>query len=106
MGILLILIKLSESGYVGYGKDDYHHHSVASSYMHFHGPVEGEEHEIQVPHVELLYDHGSHKNHLHQGHVKGHTFDYKAHPKYEYSYGVKDSHTGDFHSQKEHRDGK
>ncbi|CAH0557235.1 unnamed protein product [Brassicogethes aeneus] len=31
--------------------------------------------------------------------------DYYAHPKYEYSYGVKDGHTGDHKSQHEERDG-
>jgi hypothetical protein len=29
----------------------------------------------------------------------------KAHPKYAYNYGVKDSHTGDVKSQQEVRDG-
>ncbi|XP_046980346.1 cuticle protein 19-like isoform X1 [Schistocerca americana] len=28
-----------------------------------------------------------------------------AYPKYEFEYGVSDGHTGDHHSQKEHRDG-
>ncbi|KAJ8918352.1 hypothetical protein NQ315_008046 [Exocentrus adspersus] len=34
-----------------------------------------------------------------------HNVDYYAHPKYEYSYGVSDPHTGDNKSQKEIRDG-
>ena len=29
----------------------------------------------------------------------------KAHPKYEYKYGVEDSHTGDYKDQQEERDG-
>ncbi|KAJ8966928.1 hypothetical protein NQ314_003223 [Rhamnusium bicolor] len=34
-----------------------------------------------------------------------HDVDYYAHPKYEYSYGVQDPHTGDHKSQHEERDG-
>ncbi|CAH0557234.1 unnamed protein product [Brassicogethes aeneus] len=34
-----------------------------------------------------------------------HDVDYYAHPKYEYSYGVQDAHTGDHKSQHEERDG-
>ncbi|KAJ8968023.1 hypothetical protein NQ317_005455 [Molorchus minor] len=34
-----------------------------------------------------------------------HNIDYYAHPKYEFSYGVKDPHTGDHKSQHEERDG-
>jgi hypothetical protein len=37
--------------------------------------------------------------HGHQHH------DYKAYPKYKYSYGVEDHHTKDRHGQKEYRDG-
>ncbi|XP_060518447.1 cuticle protein 19.8-like [Cylas formicarius] len=33
------------------------------------------------------------------------TFDYFAHPKYEFKYGVEDFHTGDYKSQEETRDG-
>jgi hypothetical protein len=61
----------------------------AHSFAHFHGPVEGPGHEVTV-----------HDKHGH------HTYDYVAHPKYEFSYGVEDHHTGDYHGQKEHRDGK
>ncbi|XP_011495039.1 PREDICTED: cuticle protein-like, partial [Ceratosolen solmsi marchali] len=61
----------------------------AHSFAHFHGPVEGPGHEITV-----------HDKHGH------HTYDYVAHPKYEFSYGVEDHHTGDYHGQKEQRDGK
>lgn len=61
----------------------------AHSFAHFHGPVEGPGHEISV-----------HDKHGH------HTVDYVAHPKYEFAYGVEDHHTGDFHGQMEHRDGK
>ena len=60
----------------------------ALSFAHFHGPVEGPGHEIVV-----TDKHGHH-------HV-----DYYAHPKYHFAYGVEDHHTGDFHGQKEHRDG-
>ncbi|XP_015601037.1 cuticle protein 19-like [Cephus cinctus] len=63
------------------------HH--AHSYQHHHGPVEGPAHEVQ-----FVDKHGHH-------HV-----DYVAHPKYGFAYGVEDHHTGDFKSQKEHRDGK
>lgn len=34
-----------------------------------------------------------------------HLFYPQDHPKYEFAYGVEDHHTGDFHSQKEVRDG-
>ncbi|XP_067205127.1 uncharacterized protein [Linepithema humile] len=88
---------------------DHHHASVASSYMHFHGPVQGPEYEVKVPHV--VVDHFSEHNYLHgtqeheHRHQDGYTVDYVAHPKYEFSYGVEDHHTGDFHGQKESRDG-
>lgn len=35
-----------------------------------------------------------------------HHEDYVAHPHYAFSYGVEDRHTGDYHGQKEERDGK
>ncbi|XP_034951319.1 cuticle protein-like [Chelonus insularis] len=60
----------------------------AHSFAHFHGPVEGPGHEVVV-HDKHGYHHG----------------DYIAHPKYEFAYGIEDHHTGDYHSQKEHRDG-
>lgn len=60
----------------------------AHSFQHFHGPVEG--HHQAVQYVDKY------------GH---HHVDYVAHPKYSYAYGVEDHHTGDFHGQKEHRDG-
>ncbi|XP_076545979.1 adult-specific cuticular protein ACP-22-like [Osmia lignaria lignaria] len=60
----------------------------AHSFAHFHGPVEGPAEEITF--------HGKH----------GYHHGYVAHPKYDFSYGVQDHHTGDHHSQKEHRDGK
>ncbi|XP_049840704.1 cuticle protein 8-like [Schistocerca gregaria] len=41
----------------------------------------------------------------HPVHIGGHAVDYVAYPKYEFEYGVSDGHTGDHHSQKEHRDG-
>ncbi|XP_046742263.1 cuticle protein 19-like [Diprion similis] len=61
----------------------------AHSHQHFHGPVVGPHHEVSWK--------GKHGHH----HV-----DYVAHPKYDFGYGVEDHHTKDFHSQKEHRDGK
>lgn len=81
----------------------HHHVSVASSYMHFHGPVEGPQFEVKVPYV--LAHHGGH-NHLlgqdHEGgehqHTHGYTLDYVAHPKYEFAYGVEDHHTGKIYS--------
>lgn len=105
----------SADGFVPYHSvpqdDNYHHAPVASSYMHFHGPVEGHEYEVKVPYV--LPHHTEH-NGLQHGqeqdtehhHTQGYTLDYFANPKYEFSYGVEDHHTGDFHQQKEVRDGK
>ncbi|CAK9827641.1 Cuticle protein 8 [Anthophora retusa] len=61
----------------------------AHSFAHYHGPVEGPAKEVSL--------HGKHGHH-HIGYV--------AYPKYEFSYGVDDHHTGDHHGQKEHRDGK
>ncbi|XP_034172732.2 uncharacterized protein LOC117600853 [Osmia lignaria lignaria] len=75
---------------------------LASSYVQFHGPVEGPEFAVKVPY---MVHHGD-SNHLHgQEQQNGYTFDYVAHPKYEFSYGVEDEQSGDFHSQKESRDG-
>ncbi|XP_076659697.1 uncharacterized protein LOC143363006 [Halictus rubicundus] len=80
------------------GTAEQHQLSLASSYVQFHGPVEGPEYQVKVP---QQHDDG---NHLHgQGH--DYTVDYVAHPRYEFSYGVEDHHTGDFHTQKETRDG-
>ncbi|KOX74742.1 Cuticle protein 8 [Melipona quadrifasciata] len=77
------------------------HGSLANSYLQFHGPVEGPVFEVKVP-----YEDSS--NHLH-GHEQQqelpYALDYVAHPKYEFSYGVEDHQTGDFHAQKETRDG-
>lgn len=61
----------------------------AHSFQHFHGPVVGKAHEVTWE--------GKHGHHDH---------DYVAHPHYEFSYGVEDHHTGDYHGQKEHRDGR
>lgn len=79
------------------------HASLASSYVQFHGPVEGPEFEVKVAQAAHLGD----SNHLHGQEQRGHEYavDYVAHPKYEFSYGVQDHHTGDFHDQKETRDG-
>ncbi|XP_018051045.1 PREDICTED: uncharacterized protein LOC108688981 [Atta colombica] len=59
----------------------------AHSFQHFLGPVTGTEHEVS-----WNDDNGSHE-------------DYVAQPHYAFSYGVEDYHTGDYHGQKEHRDG-
>ncbi|KAG7197280.1 hypothetical protein KM043_018402 [Ampulex compressa] len=61
----------------------------AHSFQHFHGPVSGDDQELT-----WKDKHGHH----HQ--------DYVAQPQYEFAYGVEDHHTGDYHGQKEHRDGK
>ncbi|XP_019886710.2 histidine-rich glycoprotein [Ooceraea biroi] len=72
----------------GHGEGHHHHHH-AHSFHHFSGPVIGHHHEISWK--------DKHGHHHH---------DYKAYPKYKYSYGVEDHHTKDQHGQKEHRDGK
>lgn len=64
------------------------HDHPTHSYHHFFGPVAGH-------HEEIAWK-DKHGHHHH---------DYKAHPKYKYSYGVDDHHTKDHHGQKEHRDG-
>ncbi|XP_014467906.1 PREDICTED: uncharacterized histidine-rich protein DDB_G0274557-like [Dinoponera quadriceps] len=64
-----------------------HHH--AYSFHHFSGPVIGHHQEVSWK--------DKHGHHHH---------DYKAYPKYKYSYGVDDHHSKDQHGQKEHRDGK
>lgn len=91
--------------------------------MHFHGPVEGPGFEVKVPYViphHYEHHHEDHEHHHHHHedsndlsehhkHVEegflGHVTDYVAHPKYEFAYGIEDHHTGDFHGQKEVRDG-
>lgn len=103
----MTVINWASAGYVPLGHDPHHHLSVAHSFMHFHGPVEGPDFEVKVPyyapHSEHNYLHGDH--HDHQDHHDHYSMDYVAHPKYQFSYGVQDHHTGDFHGQKEHRDG-
>ncbi|XP_015593224.1 cuticle protein isoform X2 [Cephus cinctus] len=106
LNLVLWNIQWTRAGVISLGGESLEHNphvSPASSFMHFHGPVEGPEYEVKVPHVvhRNEYDHlhgQDHENH-------GYTFDYVAHPKYEFSYGVEDYHTGDFHAQKESRDG-
>ncbi|XP_076763038.1 uncharacterized protein LOC143430580 [Xylocopa sonorina] len=78
--------------------------SLASSYLQFHGPVEGPAIQVKVPYE---VDQEENSNHLHgqeQGEQR-HALDYVAHPRYEFAYGVEDHRTGDFHAQKERRDG-
>ncbi|XP_053973063.1 adult-specific cuticular protein ACP-22-like [Hylaeus volcanicus] len=84
-------------------EDAFHgrHASLVSSYVQFHGPVEGPDYEVKVPRAAEYHDDS---NHLH-GQEHNYAVDYVAHPKYEFSYGVEDQHTGDFHNQKEARDG-
>ncbi|XP_011494559.1 PREDICTED: adult-specific cuticular protein ACP-20-like [Ceratosolen solmsi marchali] len=62
---------------------------LAHSFQHFHGPVEGDDKEVA-----WVDKHGKH----HQ--------DFAAPAHYEFAYGVEDRRTGDYHGQKEHRDGK
>ncbi|XP_066585100.1 cuticle protein 7-like [Prorops nasuta] len=61
----------------------------AHSFQHFEGPVIGEAEKI------TWTDKHGHED-----------YDYVAHPHYEFAYGIEDHHTGDYHGQKEHRDGK
>ena len=61
----------------------------AHSFQHFHGPVNGEEREVI-----WVDEHGKKQR------------DYAAPAHYEFAYGVEDHNTGDYHGQKEHRDGK
>ncbi|XP_033208667.1 cuticle protein 7-like isoform X2 [Belonocnema kinseyi] len=60
----------------------------AHSFQHFDGPVQGDDHEV------TWVDKQGHNHH-----------DYEARPHYEFAYGVEDHHTGDYHGQKENRDG-
>ncbi|KAL0131480.1 hypothetical protein PUN28_002779 [Cardiocondyla obscurior] len=60
----------------------------AHSFQHFHGPVMGDEHEVNW---------GDDDDHHHE--------DYVGQPHYAFSYGVEDHHTGDYHGQKEYMDG-
>ncbi|CAK9806566.1 Cuticle protein 8 [Anthophora plagiata] len=106
--IALALGHRSHAGVISLEDETFHqqqdstkHGSIASSYLQFHGPVEGPAYRVKVP-----YDHKDTTNDLHgQEHDNGDSFDYVAHPKYEFSYGVEDHETGDFHAQKETRDG-
>ncbi|XP_033175191.1 uncharacterized protein LOC100747043 [Bombus impatiens] len=85
-------------------QDPVQHSSLANSYLQFHGPVEGPVFEVKVPYAENHED-SSNNLHGHEQQEHGYEFDYVAHPKYEFSYGVEDHQTGDFHAQKETRDG-
>ncbi|KAG9431175.1 adult-specific cuticular protein ACP-22 [Apis mellifera carnica] len=111
--IALALGHRSRGGVISLDGEDFHqqqdpeqHDSLATSYLQFHGPVEGPVYEVKVPYS---VNHGDNSNDLHgheqQGEEHGYSFDYVAHPKYEFSYGVEDHQTGDFHGQKERRDG-
>jgi hypothetical protein len=114
-----ILVGYARAGLLLYGKDGlcndfYNHHahhhevSVAKSFMHFQGPVEGPVYEIKVPYVDPRHylPHGEYPNAAHNLEHDDYVAEYIAHPKYEFSYSVEDHETGDFHSQKESRDGK
>ncbi|XP_011874260.1 PREDICTED: uncharacterized protein LOC105565568 [Vollenhovia emeryi] len=102
----LALVDRSIAGVIPLDSHD-HHVSVASSYMHFQGPVQGPEYEVKVPHVPVdhLGEHNYLQTHHEHRHHDGYTVDYVGKPKYEFSYGVEDHHTGDFHGQKESSDG-
>ncbi|XP_015173607.1 PREDICTED: uncharacterized protein LOC107064924 [Polistes dominula] len=80
--------------------------SLATSYIHFHGPVESPEYEVKVPYVVLKNEH-NYLSHGQNHHLEnqGYAIDYIAHPNYQFAYGVKDYQTGDFHEQKESRNG-
>lgn len=80
----IVILTVVALGRIEQGAAGHHAHSFA----HFYGPVEGPGHEVVT-----------HDKHGH------HNVDYVAHPKYEFAYGVEDHHTGDYHSQKEHRNG-
>ncbi|XP_014205645.1 histidine-rich glycoprotein-like [Copidosoma floridanum] len=84
-------VQLKEYGYEDEVSEERSHHDTkhkAHSFQHFHGPVHGH-------HAKITWkDKHGHKYH-----------DYRAHPKYKFSYGVKDHHTHDFHGHSEHRDG-
>lgn len=112
--IALALGHRSRGGVISLDGEDFHeqrdpeqHDSPATSYLQFHGPVEGPVYQVKVPYSVL--NHGDNSNDLHgheqQGEQHGYSFDYVAHPKYEFSYSVEDHRTGDFHGQKERRDG-
>lgn len=79
-----ILPILALSALLGREADAGHAHS----FQHFHGPVIGDDQEVTWA--------DKHGHHYHN---------YVAHPHYDFSYGVEDHHTGDFHKQKEVRDG-
>ncbi|CAL7939848.1 unnamed protein product [Xylocopa violacea] len=111
--IALALVHRSRAGVIPLEEELFHGQqdtarqgSLASSYLQFHGPVEGPAFQVKVPYEA---DHEESSNHLH-GHGQeqgehGYAVDYVAHPKYEFAYGVEDHRTGDFHAQKERRDG-
>ncbi|XP_058798533.1 cuticle protein 19-like [Phymastichus coffea] len=82
IGFLAITLLLAEKISSAEGGD-------AHSFQHFHGPVAGDDKEVN-----WVDTRGQH----HQ--------DYAAPAHYEFAYGVEDGHTGDYHGQKEHRDGK
>ncbi|XP_076173382.1 uncharacterized protein LOC143149698 [Ptiloglossa arizonensis] len=104
---------ISLEGEEAYQEEAFHGQggSLASSYVQFHGPVEGPEYEVKVPRAAEYNRHDDDNddaNHLHEQEQQPrheYTVDYVAHPKYEFSYGVEDRHTGDYHNQKETRDG-
>ncbi|XP_017756837.1 PREDICTED: sarcoplasmic reticulum histidine-rich calcium-binding protein-like [Eufriesea mexicana] len=89
---------------VGEHQDPLQHGSLASSYLQFHGPVEGPVYEVKVPYA-VTHEDNSNDLHGQEQQEQGYALDYVAHPKYEFSYGVEDHRTGDFHGQKETRDG-
>lgn len=95
----------AEGEAVGEQQDPEQHGSLASSYLQFHGPVEGPVYEVKVPYA---VNHQDNSNDLHgqEQQEQGYALDYVAHPRYQFSYGVEDHRTGDFHAQKETRDGK
>lgn len=67
---------------------EYDHHQIGYSYSKFSGPVSGPDHKIDV-----------HDKHGHP------SYDYVAHPSYNFEYGVEDPKSHVSQKRQEHRDG-
>ncbi|KAL5278742.1 hypothetical protein ACFFRR_003392 [Megaselia abdita] len=87
---MLALAALATAGHV-----DHHYAHAEPAYVQHYAHTEPAYHHAQPAyhHVEPAYHH-----------VKEEV-DYHAHPKYDFSYGVHDAHTGDVKEQTESRDG-
>ena len=86
-------------------------HEVQSGYKvevhHDYHPVKHQEdyHHSAPQAVEASHYYGGQESEQSEGHGDDSHHDYYHHPSYKFEYGVKDSKTGDHHSQWEHRDG-